>query len=92
MAALSLAETAMARGDTAEARNQADRAMKQLPEGSPAWLRAQDIFNTADREEQNNSLGPWRTNEQIPRDRQAGGPAVILPRRTAPRFPAPPFP
>lgn len=49
MAALSLAEAAMARGNKPEARSQADRALQQLPEGSPAWLRAQDIFNTADR-------------------------------------------
>lgn len=47
MAALALAETALARGDKAEARAQADRALKQLPEGSPAWLRAQDILTTA---------------------------------------------
>lgn len=50
MMALSLAESAMARGNRAEARSQADRALQQLPEGSPAWLRAQDIFNAADRD------------------------------------------
>jgi predicted Zn-dependent protease len=47
MAALALAEAAEARGDDAEARQQADRAMRQLPEGSPAYLRAQDILSAA---------------------------------------------
>ena len=45
MAALALAEAASARGNAKQARLQADRAMQQLPEGSPAWLRAQDILN-----------------------------------------------
>jgi predicted Zn-dependent protease len=49
MTALALAEAALLRGDNSEAWAQADRAMQQLPEGSPAWLRAQDIQNTADR-------------------------------------------
>jgi predicted Zn-dependent protease len=44
-AALSLAEQASAQGDRKEARLQADRAMKQLPYGSPGYLRAQDILN-----------------------------------------------
>ncbi len=47
MAALALAEAALARGNKNEARAQADRALQQLPEGSPAWLRAQDILTTA---------------------------------------------
>lgn len=47
MAALALAEAAEARGDDGEARLQADRAMRQLPEGSPAYLRAQDILSAA---------------------------------------------
>ncbi len=51
MAALALAEAAMARGNKPEARSQADRALQQLPEGSPAWLRAQDIFAAADRKD-----------------------------------------
>jgi predicted Zn-dependent protease len=46
MAALSLAESAVANGDDKTARRQADRALQQLPEGSPAWLRAQDILTT----------------------------------------------
>lgn len=50
MAALALAEAAAARGDKKQARQQADRAMQQLPEGSPAWLRAQDIMTDMDRE------------------------------------------
>ncbi len=45
MAALALAEAAAARGDKDEARQQADRAMQQLAEGSPGWIRAQDIMN-----------------------------------------------
>jgi len=52
MTALALAEAAMLRGDKSEAWAQADRALQQLPEGSPAWLRAQDIQNAADREDQ----------------------------------------
>ena len=46
MAALSLAEAAAANGDDKAARREADRAIQQLPEGSPAWLRAQDILTT----------------------------------------------
>ncbi len=46
MAALSLAESAAAAGDAREARRQADEAMKQLPPGSPAWIRAQDILTS----------------------------------------------
>lgn len=49
MAALALAEAALARGDKPEARAQANRALQQLPEGSPAWLRAQDIESAAAR-------------------------------------------
>jgi predicted Zn-dependent protease len=44
MTALALAEAASASGRAKEARQQADRAMQGLPEGSPAWLRAQDIY------------------------------------------------
>ena len=51
MTALALAESAGARGNSKEARQQADRALKLLPESSPAWLRAQDIFNAASRDE-----------------------------------------
>jgi predicted Zn-dependent protease len=52
--ALALAEEAAAGGGlqaTKRARDQAQRAMGMLPEGSPGWLRAQDIFNQMDREE-----------------------------------------
>lgn len=48
MTALALSEAALLRGDNVEARQQADRALQQLPEGSPAWIRAQDIYATAD--------------------------------------------
>lgn len=47
MAALSSAESALARGNNAEARAQALRAEKSLKTGSPGWLRAQDIKDTA---------------------------------------------
>jgi len=53
--ALALAEEAAAsNGPQAarRARDQAQRAMGTLPEGSPGWLRAQDIFNQMDREEE----------------------------------------
>lgn len=51
MTALALAEAAAARGNGKEARLQADRAMQQMKEGSPGWLRAQDIMNEAVRDE-----------------------------------------
>jgi predicted Zn-dependent protease len=41
--AYATAESALSRGDVAAARVWADRAMAQLPRGTPAWLRAQDI-------------------------------------------------
>jgi predicted Zn-dependent protease len=50
MAALALAERAAASSSPRackESRDQAQRAMQGLPEGSPAWLRAQDIHNGA---------------------------------------------
>jgi predicted Zn-dependent protease len=47
MAALALAEAAEARGNAAEAGRQADRALRQLPEGTPAYIRAQDILSAA---------------------------------------------
>jgi predicted Zn-dependent protease len=50
MTALALAEAASANGKNKEARQQADRAMKGLPEGSPAWLKAQDIYNQSTNE------------------------------------------
>ena len=49
MAALALGESALARSNPREAQAQADRAMRLLPENSPAWLRAQDIKRTAKR-------------------------------------------
>jgi len=42
-AALALAEQAMVRNRPRDARQQAERAMKLLAQGSPSWLRAQDI-------------------------------------------------
>ena len=49
MAALALSESALARSNPQEAQAQADRALRMLPENSPAWLRAQDIKRTAKR-------------------------------------------
>ena len=48
MTALSLAEAALARRDVPEARSQARRAQQLLAQGSPGWLRAQDVENLAD--------------------------------------------
>lgn len=41
---LALAEESLARGDLTNAKAQATRAQQQLQEGSPAWIRAQDIL------------------------------------------------
>ena len=49
MAALALAEEGIANGDYGQARQQAGRAVKQLPPG-PAKQRAQDIQDEAKRE------------------------------------------
>jgi len=49
--ALSLAEEAMANGDKAQAKGQAQRALKLLPVGSQAHLRAEDIQMEAERKE-----------------------------------------
>lgn len=47
LSALASAEAALANSNKAEARNQAARALKTLPRGSPGWLRAQDIQDAA---------------------------------------------
>ena len=49
MAALALAEEALAKGDRAGARQQAQRALQTLPDGSTGWLRAQDVLRAAER-------------------------------------------
>jgi predicted Zn-dependent protease len=49
MAALALAENALARGRFAESRDRAEHAAGLLPENSAAWLRAQDLKNEAER-------------------------------------------
>jgi predicted Zn-dependent protease len=49
--ALALAEQAMAEGDRPMARQQAERAIKLLPAGSPGRLRAEDIKIEAQRKE-----------------------------------------
>ena len=45
LASWALAEEAAAAGADKEARRRADEAVKQLPMGSPEWLRSQDILN-----------------------------------------------
>jgi predicted Zn-dependent protease len=50
MAALAQAERAFLQNRKAEARAHAERAERMLPSGSPAWLRAQDIRQAAQRE------------------------------------------
>jgi predicted Zn-dependent protease len=49
MAALALAEAALARGNATEARAQAARAQHLLPKASPGRLRAQDLASLAKR-------------------------------------------
>ena len=51
MADLSQAEERLARGKNKEAKAFAERALGALPEGSPGWLRAQDIQFAADQAE-----------------------------------------
>ncbi|MCB9947951.1 MAG: M48 family peptidase, partial [Rhodospirillaceae bacterium] len=48
MAALSLAEEALAQGDGRTALDQAHRAEAQLAYGSPGWLRLQDVLRVAE--------------------------------------------
>jgi predicted Zn-dependent protease len=47
MTALALAELSLGRGDNKEAERHAERALDMLPQGSPAWLRAEDIVMQA---------------------------------------------
>ena len=51
MADLAQAEESLARGRTREAKAFAERALKGLKEGSPGWLKAQDIQFAADQAE-----------------------------------------
>jgi predicted Zn-dependent protease len=51
MADLARAEAMLARGDGKDAKRLAERALAALPEGSPGWLRAQDIQFVADQED-----------------------------------------
>lgn len=48
MATLARAEAMLARGKGKDAKRLAERAMAGLPEGSPGWLRAQDVQFAAD--------------------------------------------
>jgi predicted Zn-dependent protease len=52
MTALALAELALGRGDSKEAEKHAERALEMLPQGSPAWLRAEDIVMQASRDDE----------------------------------------
>jgi predicted Zn-dependent protease len=49
MTALALAETNLLRGKLNDAIDQAERAMRLLPEGTPDWIRAEDILIEAQR-------------------------------------------
>ncbi len=49
LTALALAESAIARGDAKEALDQSKRAQHILSEGAPAWLRARDLEDLAQR-------------------------------------------
>lgn len=51
MTALALAELALGRGDSKEAERHAERALDMLPQGSPAWLRAEDILMQAENDD-----------------------------------------
>ncbi len=46
MASLALAEAAAANGNVRMAHLEAKNAMEKLPQGSPAWIRAQDILTS----------------------------------------------
>lgn len=50
MADLARAEAMLARGKSKDAKRLAERALGALPEGSPGWLRAQDIQFVADQD------------------------------------------
>jgi predicted Zn-dependent protease len=52
MAAMALSEQALLEGRRFDARDQARRAMRLLPTGSPGWLKAQDVENQAIRREE----------------------------------------
>jgi hypothetical protein len=52
MTALALAELALGRGDSKEAEKHAERALEMLPQGSPAWLRAEDIVMQASQDDE----------------------------------------
>lgn len=49
LSALSLSEYSLLTRRLVDASGQANKAMRLLPEGSPAWIRAQDIAEIADR-------------------------------------------
>ncbi|HVO04802.1 MAG TPA: M48 family metalloprotease [Candidatus Cybelea sp.] len=57
MSALAQAEQALASGNKREAKAQAKRALKGLPDGSPGWLRANDIVSAAGGPDDNSDQG-----------------------------------
>lgn len=52
MATLAQAEEALAKGENKDAKRLAERALQGLKEGSPGWLKAQDIQFAADQAEE----------------------------------------
>lgn len=50
MASLALAEQNLLTGEPRDAMGQSKKAMHLLKEGSPGWLRAQDLYDTAQRQ------------------------------------------
>jgi predicted Zn-dependent protease len=57
LATWALAESSAAAGNDKEARQRASQAMKQLPMGSPEWLRSQDIFTAPQPTDEKSSGG-----------------------------------
>ena len=51
LSSLALAEEAMLTRDHAAAAYQAGRAERLLPQGSPAWLKSQDILQATKKED-----------------------------------------
>lgn len=49
MLSLAMAESALASGRYPEARTHSKRALDILPSGTPNWIRADDVFNAAER-------------------------------------------
>lgn len=74
MASYALAEEAAAQGKDKVAGQLAERAMKVLPKGSPAWLRAQDIKLSSTPPDEEDAA-----NERKKKDAQDGGKGRLAP-------------